>query len=191
MSIPINKTLDEIRTEMFARIETIQDEYAAKGWLPVRLNLNKGVFRGLIELWCWGLHQLYLFLAYILTMAFPLLSEEAWLELHAGQVELTKKAATKASGTVVFTRVGTTGNVPIPAGRIVRTQPDALGKVYRFVTTAASVLLDGTTPKSSPRSRALTGLRTGRAGYRARDRIPRRTRRCKSGIAWPGRVTTA
>lgn len=150
MSIPINKTLDEIRTEMFARIDTVQDEYAAQGWLPVRLNLNKGVFRGLIELWCWGLHQLYLFLAYILTMAFPLLSEEAWLELHAGQVELVKKAATKASGSVVFTRVVTTGNVPIPAGRIVRTKPDAQGKVYRFVTAAASVLLDGTAEVTVP-----------------------------------------
>lgn len=143
MSIPINKSLDDIRTDMFARIDVVQEEYVAKGWLPAKLNLNKGVFRGLIELWCWGLYQLYLFLAVVLAMAFPLQSEDDWLDLHLEQVACTKKPATKTRGSVVFTRIEAGGNVPIPAGRIVRTLPDGLGKVYRFVTTEAAVLLSG------------------------------------------------
>ena len=145
MSIPINKTLDEIRTEMFARIDTVQDEYAAKGWLPVRLNLNKGVFRGLIELWCWGLHQLYQFLSYVLRQAFPTSADGAWLDLHCLQVGINRLAAIKAGGKVYFTRAETVGNVSIPAGRVVRTLPDGAGRVYRFVTTAAAVLPDGAT----------------------------------------------
>jgi uncharacterized phage protein gp47/JayE len=143
MSIPINKSLDDIRTDMFARIDAVQDEYAAKGWLPARLNLNKGVVRGLIELWCWGLYQLYQFLLFVLQMAFPLLSENDWLDLHADQVVLDRKPSTKASGVVVFTRAETAGNVPVPAGRVVRTLPDGQGNVYRFVTTEAAVLPAG------------------------------------------------
>ena len=46
MSIRLSKTIGDIRAGLFARIEQVQDEYAAKGWLPGRLNLNKGVVRG-------------------------------------------------------------------------------------------------------------------------------------------------
>lgn len=145
MSIPINKTLDEIRTEMFARINEVQAEYSSRGWLPRVLNLNKGVFRGMMELWCWGLHQTYRFLVFVLKMAFPMLSEKDWLDLHANQVSLDRKPATKARGTVFFYREDDEGNVPLPAGRIVRTRADARGVVYRFVTTEAAVLQDGET----------------------------------------------
>ena len=53
MSIPIprvSKTLDDVRSELFARLEEVQEEYQAKGWLPSRLNLNKGVIRGMLEI---------------------------------------------------------------------------------------------------------------------------------------------
>jgi len=145
MSVPVNKTLEQIRAEMFGRIEEVQAEYVAKGWLPRRLNLNKGVVRGLVELWCWGLHQLYLFLAFVLTQAFPSSATGAWLDLWCKQVDITRRAATKARGVVYFTRAGTSGNVRIPAGRILRTPPDAAGQVYRFVTTEDAVLPAGQT----------------------------------------------
>jgi hypothetical protein len=58
LSTRVSKTLDQIRAELFGHIEAVQNEYAAKGWLPVRLNLNKGVVRGILELVCWGLWQL-------------------------------------------------------------------------------------------------------------------------------------
>lgn len=58
----LSKSIGDIRSGLFARIEAVQDEYAAKGWLPARLNLNKGIARGFIELFAWGLWQLYNFL---------------------------------------------------------------------------------------------------------------------------------
>ena len=72
LSKRVSKSLDQIRAELFARIEEVQDEYAAKGWLPRRLNLNKGVVRGLLELFAWGIWQLYRLLETVLLQAFPL-----------------------------------------------------------------------------------------------------------------------
>jgi len=143
MAIPVNKTLDEIRREMFAHIDAVQDDYARKGWLPVWLNLNRGIARGLIELWCWCLYQLYLFLGIVLRQAFPEYATGAWLKLHCKQVGVTPKTKKKAVGTVVFVRETTAGNLTIKAERIVRTKPDARGAVYRYVTTETVVILDG------------------------------------------------
>jgi uncharacterized phage protein gp47/JayE len=139
----VSKNLDTIRQEMFDRLAAAQEEYAAAGWLPIRLNLNKGIVRGLIELWCWGLWQLYQFLALVLSQAFPDTATGAWLDLHCKQVGVTRQPSTRAVGVVHFTRAGIAGNVPIPAGRVVRTKPDGAGRIYRYVTTAAAILPDG------------------------------------------------
>jgi uncharacterized phage protein gp47/JayE len=141
----VSRTLDQIRQDMFDRLSAKQEEYVAAGWLPIRLNLNKGIVRGMIELWCWGLWQLYQFLAVILTQAFPDTATGFWLDLHCKQVGITRKPATKASGTIYFTRSGNVGNVPIPAGRVVRTPADGAGNVWRFITTADAVLPNGAT----------------------------------------------
>ncbi|MCP3942225.1 MAG: baseplate J/gp47 family protein [Desulfobacteraceae bacterium] len=143
MSIPVNKTLEDIRTEMFARINEVQEEYIQKGWLPALLNLNKGIIRGMIELWSWGLFQLYKFLMIVLGQAFPASATDLWLDLHCKQVGIERKSATKTIGTVWFLRVDTTGNVPIPSGRILKTLPDGAGKVYRFITMEDVVMTDG------------------------------------------------
>jgi len=139
----VSRSLDEIRQSLFDRLAAKQEEYAAKGWLPIRLNLNKGIVRGLIELWAWGLWQLYQFLGTVLVQAFPDTATGLWLDLHCRQVGVTRRRATKARGTVYFTRTGMTGNVPISAGRIVKTKPDGAGRVYRFITVADAVLPDG------------------------------------------------
>ncbi|MGE4297519.1 MAG: baseplate J/gp47 family protein [Desulfovibrionaceae bacterium] len=150
MAVPISKTLEEVRTDLYERLDATQADYAAAGNLPQTVNLNKGVLRGLLELWSWALHQLYLYLKFILVQAFPTEAEGEWLDLHVAQVGLTRKAATKAVGTVVFSRSGTSGNIAIPVGRVVRTATDATGSVYRFVTTAAAVLADGQTEVAVP-----------------------------------------
>ena len=143
MSIRLSKTIGEIRAGLFERIEAVQDEYAAKGWLPARLNLNKGIVRGIIEIFAWGLWQLYNFLDLIHKQAIPLDSTGEWLDLRAAQVDETRKPATKTRGNVLFLRGEQTGNVRIPAGRIVRTKPDGAGAVYRYVTEAFAVLPEG------------------------------------------------
>ena len=143
MSIRLSKDFSTIRAGLFERIEAVQDEYAAKGWLPARLNLNKGIARGIIELFAWGLWQLYNFLDVIHRQAIPRESTGEWLDLHAAQVDETRKGATKARGNVLFLRGEQIGNIRIPAGRIVRTKPDGTGAIYRYVTDELAVLPDG------------------------------------------------
>lgn len=139
MSIPIDKSLSAIRTDIYGRVSTVQQD----GWLPERLSLDRGPVRGMIELWSWGLYQLYQFLSHVLGQQFPSLASGKWLDLHCAQVEVTRLAATRARGIVQFSRAAAAGNVKIAAGRIVKTKPDGLGNVYRFVTTADAVLADG------------------------------------------------
>ncbi len=102
MSLRLSKDISDIRAGLFERIESVQDEYAAKGWLPARLNLNKGIARGIIELFAWGLWQLYNFLAVIHRQAIPLEATGEWLDTHAAQVDESRKPATKARGNVLF-----------------------------------------------------------------------------------------
>jgi uncharacterized phage protein gp47/JayE len=147
----LSKSLDDIRSMVFGHVEDVQQEYAAKGWLPAQLNLNKGVVRGLLEVYCWGLYQLYQLLAAVFMQAAPLTAtDEEWMAWHAEQVEAPRKQATKAEGVVRFARAGASGNLPIPAGRVVRTEPDGTGRIYRYVTTAAGVIADGTNEAAIP-----------------------------------------
>ncbi|MDK2955423.1 MAG: hypothetical protein PWQ57_919 [Desulfovibrionales bacterium] len=148
MAIPVSKTLAEIRESIYSRIEAKQDEYAAAGYLPTRLNLNKGVARGILEIVAWVIYQLYLALAAILEQAFPSSATGDWLDLHCEGVDITRKSATKATGAVVFTGEES-GNIRIPAGTIVRTPTDGAGNVYRYATTADVVLPDGATTISA------------------------------------------
>ena len=137
----ISRTIDAIRSDIYLRLEAVQDAYAAKGWLPRRLNLNKGVVRGLIELFAWGQFQLYTLLQTVLKQAVPYYATASWADIHAQSVELSRREATRAVGLVRFFRNPEhTGNVPIRAGRIVRTLPDGAGEVYRYVTTEDAVL---------------------------------------------------
>lgn len=138
----ISRTIDDIRASLFARIEAVQDELATAGFLPRRLNLNKGIARGLIELTAWGIWQIYNLLEILVKQAIPATATGIWLDLHLAAVGLTRKKATKAIGRVRFFRDASVGgNIVIPAGRIVRTLPDGAGEIYRFVTTEAAVLL--------------------------------------------------
>lgn len=141
MSIKTSKTLDEVRTEIFTKVDSVQQA----GYLPQYLNLNRGIVRGLIELWAWGLYQLYLFFNGIFDQASPYTATGDWLDWHCKHVEVFRKEATKAIGTISFYRSETSGNVPISSGKIVKTKPDGLGNIYRYVTTEDVVLLDGET----------------------------------------------
>ncbi|MBF8766675.1 baseplate J/gp47 family protein [Pseudomonas putida] len=67
---------------------------------------------------------------------------DAWLDLLAWQVNVERKAATKASGQLLFTRSAVAGTLEIPAGT--RVQSIAInGNVYVMVTTAVGLFLDG------------------------------------------------
>ena len=159
MSLRLSKDISDIRAGLFERIESVQDEYAAKGWLPARLNLNKGIARGIIELFAWGLWTVERCVAVIHRQAIPLEATGEWLDTHAAQVDESRKPATKARGNVLFLRGDQTGNVRIPAGRIVRTQPDGKGDIYRYVTDELAVLPEGAASVAVPRHGG--GIRPG------------------------------
>ncbi len=142
----VSRTIDTIRASVFGYVETAQDSLAAQGYLPARLNLNKGVVRGLLEIYCWGYWQIYNLLERLLTQATPSTATGKWLDMHASSVDLTRRQATKACGKVSFIRgeqSSSGANIPIAQGRIVRTLPDGAGQVYRYVTTADAVLQAG------------------------------------------------
>ena len=41
----VSRTIEDVRASVFGYVETAQDSLATYGYLPVRLNLNKGVVR--------------------------------------------------------------------------------------------------------------------------------------------------
>ena len=142
----VSRTIEEVRASVFGYVESAQDSLAARGYLPARLNLNKGVVRGLLEIFCWGYWQIYSLLERLLTQATPSSATGAWLDMHAASVDLSRRAATKARGKVRFLRAAQgslEANVTIPAGRIVRTLPDGAGRIYRYGTQAVAVLPAG------------------------------------------------
>lgn len=142
----LSKTIDEVRAAVFAHVEEVQDAFAARGWLPARLNLNKGVARGLLELYCWGYWQLYALLQRLMKQAVPATSTGDWLDTHAASVNLSRRAATRARGNVRLYRAPASSpaaNITIPARRIVRTLPDGTGRIYRYSTLADAVLPAG------------------------------------------------
>ena len=67
----VSRTIEEVRASVFGYVESAQDSLAARGYLPARLNLNKGVVRGLLEIFCWGYWQIYSLLERLLTQATP------------------------------------------------------------------------------------------------------------------------
>lgn len=137
----LSRSIDEIRAGLYTRIDAVQDAFAARGWLPRRLNLNKGVVRGCVEIFAWGIWQIYNLLEKLLKQLFPQFSEDEWLDLHLESVGLTRKLETKTGGKVCFYRKeSANGNIVIQPGRIVRTEPDGKGDVYRYVTTEQVVI---------------------------------------------------
>lgn len=142
----VSRTIEDIRASVFGHVESVQDSLAAQGYLPARLNLNKGVIRGLLEIYCWGYWQIYALLQRLMQQAVPATASAAWLDTHAAGVNISRRPATKARGTLRFLRapqVGQEANLTIRAGRIARTLPDGTGRIYRYSTLADAVLPSG------------------------------------------------
>lgn len=139
----LSRSIESIRADLYSKIDATQDDFIARGWLPARLNLNKGVVRGLIETYAWGQWQLYALYDRVFAQSVPQSATGEWLDVHADSVDLQRRPATKTRGQVRFQRgnnSANTGNIRIPAGRIVRTPPDGKGQVFRYVTIADAVL---------------------------------------------------
>ncbi len=67
---------------------------------------------------------------------------DAWLDMLAWQVNVTRKEATKAVGVLLFTRSAVAGTLEIPVGT--RVQSIAInGNVYVVLTTVTTIFADG------------------------------------------------
>ena len=67
----------------------------------------------------------------------------SWLNVYAWGVDVTRKGAVAALGSLTFSRnPGTAGAVAIPAGTVVES-PAINGTTYRLTTLAAAVIPDG------------------------------------------------
>ena len=136
------QTEDEIRESLFQE---------GKTRLPAVTNYNSGgVFRTFLELVASAVYSFYVLLSNVIKQAFVQYATADWLDLKAGEVGLSRKAATKTAGGVYFIRENTTGNVVIPAGSIVSTATDSRGNSYRYITSGEVVLVDGTTEVYAP-----------------------------------------
>jgi uncharacterized phage protein gp47/JayE len=73
----------------------------------------------------------------------------AWLDVFAWGVDLERKLAVPAEGTVTFTRDGAAGELTIAAGTVVES-PTLDGRVYRLTVTADTTIPDGTVSAAVP-----------------------------------------
>lgn len=72
-----------------------------------------------------------------------------WLDMLAWAVNVERKAATKAIGTLLFSRATTVGSFEIPIGTRVQS-PAINGNVYELVTTALASFAEGESQVSVP-----------------------------------------
>lgn len=156
----VQTQLDEAVTFLWKGESAIMSSLVAdaKSQLPQVTNYNSGgIFRTLLEIFTRGVKCFYDLLANVIRQAFVQTATGNWLDLKVGEIGITRKPATKTLGDITFRRVGTSGNVVIPAGSIVETDVDTRGRKYRFVTIAEVILLTGTTSVAAPATAEFEG----------------------------------
>jgi uncharacterized phage protein gp47/JayE len=79
-----------------------------------------------------------------------------WLDTLAWAVNIARKGESKAIGTVLFTRSGSSGVLQLPAGTVVQSTP-INGNVYQLLTSATAQFADGQTTVLVPVIAALPG----------------------------------
>lgn len=78
----------------------------------------------------------------VLPNFFVKTARDSWLDMLAWQVNVERKAATRAEGVILFTRSTTAGALEVPAGTRVRSV-SINGNVYELATLAAASFADG------------------------------------------------
>lgn len=79
-----------------------------------------------------------------------------WLDMLAWAVNVERKGATKAKGTLLFTRITPTGALEVPAGTVVQSPP-INGHTYQVITTEAVEFIEGQLQLQIPAEAVATG----------------------------------
>ncbi len=110
-------------------------------------NLNpSAAIRGLLEVIAKVVADLYGLVRTVMEQSFVQTATGSWLDLKVREMGITRKPAVKTRVYLTFScDAPAAQNITIPAGTICKSQKNAEGNDYRFITTEEAVLEEGAT----------------------------------------------
>ena len=110
-------------------------------------NLNpSAAIRGLLEVIAKVIADLYGLVKTVMQQSFVQTATGSWLDLRVREMGLVRRAAVKTKVNLTFrSNTPVAQNITIPVGTICKSQKDASGNDYRFITIAEAVLEEGQT----------------------------------------------
>ena len=110
-------------------------------------NLNpSAAIRGLLEVIAKVLTDLYALVKTVMQQSFVQTATGTWLDLKVREMGIVRRPAVKAKVNLTFkSNTPVAHNITIPVGTICKSQKDASGNDYRFITIAEAVLEEGQT----------------------------------------------
>jgi len=110
-------------------------------------NLNpSAAIRGLLEVIAKVVADLYGLVKTVMQQSFVQTATGSWLDLKVREMGISRKVAIKTRVYLTFTcQSPAAQNITIPSGTICKSQKDAGGNDYRFITTEETVLEEGQT----------------------------------------------
>jgi uncharacterized phage protein gp47/JayE len=128
-----NEILDSLMSELVARTPFT--------------NLNpSAAIRGLLEVIAKVVADLYGLVKTVMQQSFVQTATGSWLDLKVREMGISRKVAIKTKVYLTLScKSPAAQNITIPAGTICKSQKDAGGNDYRFITTEETVLEEGQT----------------------------------------------
>lgn len=124
-----------------------------------------GVFYTLLEMGHQALADLYTLLKQITPQLYLDTATGQWLDFKAAEYGVYRKPALKTTGSVVFTRENSEGNLLVPAGTEVSTRVDFSGNRLKFIITEQTAIpegeLEGFVPVEAEFAGAMYNVGTG------------------------------
>lgn len=110
-------------------------------------NLNpSAAIRGLLEVIAKVIADLYGLVKTIMQQSFVQTATGTWLDLKVREMGIVRRAAVKTRVYLTFScNAPAAQNITIPAGTICKSQKDASGNDYRFITVEEGILEEGQT----------------------------------------------
>lgn len=129
----------------------VYESYRTNGGRVTNFN-TYGVFRRLVGACLQGVADLWNLLLSVIPQGFASTASGAWLDRKCADVGITRFAAVKTQGNLIFGRNSTAGNVRIQPGVIIKTEVLPDGKELRYIATNTEsiILPDGSAEISVP-----------------------------------------